>query len=952
MTERRKRLIEVAFPLEEVSRHSRREKNVRQGHISTLHIWWARRPLAACRAFLYASLVDDPDTDSEREELLKEVADLASWDAVRHPDKVVRNKDDGGSGLTGTELLERARSRILESNGGSPPKLLDPFAGGGAIPLEGLRLGCEVEASDLNPVAVLLLKGTIEYPQKYCQANSRPAPDYIVEAAKGGGQSRFTDAGIVEGYRRNPLATDVRYWGHWMLERAREELAEFYPPDPDGSVPVAYLWSRTIPCPSCHSEMPLIRQYWLARKPKKRVALKPAVDPKNSRVDFEVVEGPDVTGDPAEATTSRGDAKCLLCGQVVKAARIRELGWEGQIGATLTSVVTSNNGSEGKKYRIDIESDSSAYESAVSRLTKFSQDHNGELSLLPDEPIQFDPQNMKVRTYGMQSWRELFNARQLLALTTFTRIVGEAHNEMLRHGLDEEYAKAIATYLGLVVDRTADYNSTISPWENTREGVGHTFTRQALPIVWDFCEVNPFSGSTGSFERATDWVVMTLNYSGEPAHVVQRNAEEMSGTEFSAVVTDPPYYDAINYADLSDFFYVWLKRSIGFLHPDLLGLPLTPKRQQTVVNVYASDINDGKERKKEARERYVASMAKAFHAMARSLEPDGVTGVVFAHTDPDAWATLIEGLLGAGLVPDASWPIDTELQNKVSGLGQARLSTSVWMACRKREGDATDAFLSDVMEEMRPVIRERLLYFWGKGIRGADFFISAIGPALSVFGQHSSVLRPDGSAVSVRDFLDIVRRESTDVALEQVLHGADLGQMDPITRQYVTWVWSYSRAPLDTGEAIALCLATGAAYDEMTRAHSIAAESREKSKKVVRLRSIRQRAMDDEDLGNLSSARPTPLIDQLQQSAWLWSQNLSDRLATYRAELGETRWSAMRTLGQAVAECLPDGDDDRRIILGLLGSNVMAAGPPRNGRGTQPADERVRLPGIDDNEEE
>ena len=248
---RRKRLIEVAFPLEEVSAHSRREKNVRHGHISTLHIWWARRPLAACRAFIYASLVDDPGHDAQREELLKEVADLANWDAVRHPDRVVRQKADGGSGLTGTQLLERARRRILDDNDGRPPKLLDPFAGGGAIPLEGLRLGCEVEASDLNPVAVLILKGTLEYPQRYGQPDSRPVPAYIHQAAAGNPQSGFTDGDPALAYRRNPLAADVRYWGRWMLERARKELAEFYPPDPDGSVPVAYLWSRTIPCPSC-----------------------------------------------------------------------------------------------------------------------------------------------------------------------------------------------------------------------------------------------------------------------------------------------------------------------------------------------------------------------------------------------------------------------------------------------------------------------------------------------------------------------------------------------------------------------------------------------------------------------------------------------------------------------------------------------------------------------------
>jgi adenine-specific DNA methylase len=258
-----------------VSAHSRREKNVRQGHISTLHIWWARRPLAACRAFIYASLVDDPKDDAEREELLKEVADLASWDAVRKPDKIVRTKLEGGSGLTGKVLLERARKRILDCNDGKPPRLLDPFSGGGAIPLEALRLGCEVEASDLNPVAVLILKGTVEYPQKYGQPNSRDVPDYIREAEnqRQSGQSTFFGSDLVEAYRTNALATDVRYWGNWILERAREDLAEFYPRDPDGSVPVAYLWSRTVPCPNCKADMPLIRQYWLANTSKEEKSL-------------------------------------------------------------------------------------------------------------------------------------------------------------------------------------------------------------------------------------------------------------------------------------------------------------------------------------------------------------------------------------------------------------------------------------------------------------------------------------------------------------------------------------------------------------------------------------------------------------------------------------------------------------------------------------------------------
>ena len=782
-------------------------------------------------------------------------------------------------------------------------------------------------------------------------------PDYIRQAAEDPSQGRFNDGDLAQAYRRNPLATDVRYWGHWMLEKAREELAEFYPPDSDGSVPVAYLWSRTIPCPSCEAEMPLIRQYWLARKDRKRVALEPVIDYYGKSVDFKVVEGPDVTGDPGEATTSRGDTRCLLCGQVVKGADVRRLSMEGMMAATMTAVVL-DGGTGGKSYREDTADDIKSFNSALSRLRQKLAEHDGELSLLPDEPLSTSPDTVAGRGYGIKTFAELFNSRQLLALSTFARLVGDAHAGMLRAGLEGEYAKAVATYLGLTVDRLADYDSTITRWASHGEYIGNTFTRQAIPMVWDFAEVNPFSGATGDFGGALDWVYPVIEHasifgaapttSNKNATTPRVNSPNQSSNRI--VTTDPPYYDAINYSDLSDFFYVWLKRSIGFLHLDFLGLPLTPKREQIVMNVHAvNGSRAGESRREEARQRYVDGMAQSFLAMEQSLEDGGSVGVVFAHTHPDAWATLIEGLLGASLVPNASWPIDTELQNRVSGIGQARLSTSVWMSCRKREEEAGEAFLGDVLEEMRPVVRERLLYFWSSGIRGADFFISAIGPALSVFGRYERVLRPDGGQVSVRDFLDIVRRESATVALEQVLHGADLGVIDPVTRQYTTWVWSYSRAPLDAGEAIALCLATGASYADTIRAGSIAAESREKSKKMVRLRTVRQRAAEDEDLGFGTAARPAPLIDQLQYAAWLWGQNRTDDLGGYRSSLGETRWAALRTLGQAVAGCLPDDDEDRRIIMGLLGSNVMAMAPPDNGRPRlEGSRQERRLPGFRD----
>lgn len=924
MSERRKRLIEVAFPLEEVSTHSRTDNYGPQGHISQLHGWWARRPLAACRAFIYASLVDDPKTDAEREELLKEVADLASWDAVRHPDRVIRAVESGGSGQTGAELLKRARRRILDCNGGEQPRLLDPFAGGGAIPFEGLRLGCRVEASDLNPVAVLILKGTLEYPQRYGQPNSREVPRYISDLDANDTHRGLGVGQWVADYIENPLATDVRYWATWVLERAREELVEFYPPDADGSLPVAYLWSRTIPCPSCDAEMPLIRQYWLARKQKKRVALEPVVDSNTNAVDFRVVEGPDIAGDPARATTARGDTRCLLCGQIVKAAQVRQAGVEGQMSARMTAVVLATPGHKGgKRYRTADVSDALVFKRSAARLATLDAEHRDGLALVPDEPIDKGTLGLRVDAFGLDQWGELFNDRQLLSLTTFARLVGAAHSEMHSYGLSADYAAAVATYLGLVLDKVANQNTNLARWENRSENLKGVFARQALPMVWDYAEASPTGDYVGSWKSLSAGVVNSLVSSvvnTEPAKAYQHDATNPPRGKLDLVVSDPPYYDAIDYAGLSDFFYVWMKRSVGGLYPDLLQLPLTPKADQAIM---ASESGDPHERA-----RYVRLMRESFKSMHGSVDDNGMVGVVFAHTNPDAWSTLIEGLLSAGLVPKASWPIDTESPSKVMNLGSARLRTSVWMACGKRDETAPSAFLGDVLEEMRPVIRERLLYFWSQGIRGADFFISAIGPGLSVFGRYARVLNPDGSTVNVRDFLDRVRRESTTVALEQVLQDADLGMVDPLTQQYVSWVWSYSRAALESGEALALCLATGTRLDDVTRDHSIAVTAKQRSKKVVKLRTIAERARDDDDLGGESSGRTVALIDQLQCAGWLWGQNQSDRLGKYRAALGESRWSALLTLGQAVASCLPEGDEDRRMVLGLLGATVRPTEAP------------------------
>ena len=876
MSQRRKRLIEVAFPLEEVSADARIDKYRSAPHPQTLHPWWARRPLAACRSFIYASLIDDPSTDMEREQLLREVADLASWDVVRHPERVVREEAQGGSGLTGTQLLMRARQRILDDNGGKPPRFADPFGGGGAIPLEALRLGCEVEASDLNPVAVLILKGTVEYPQRFGQPNSRPVPKYIHEGPNSTAQTTLGENGLDQSYRKNPLASEVRFWGERVIDKVRLDLQHFYPDFDDGARPVYYLWCRTIRCPNCELPIPLLHSTLLGKEAGKQVFIDARL--KGHKWEFRLNKQEDSRN--AGSTSTGGAAHCQSCAQVIPAKEVRTLASEKGMEALLTSILVTFPNRQGKFFREVRAQDLAIIKragEACSRINEFDIDG---LSSIPDEEIASKTLGFRIGAYGFTKWSEVFGLRQLLLMSTLSKAIRSTWDDMAAMGVESEFAAAICTYLGCMLSRIARENNSFATWNPGGQKSQGIFSQPKLSMVWDFAEVNPFGGSVGDLRGALEIIVSDIfgAPAGYPAIVSQRDASSSGGHGWSLCVTDPPYYQALDYAGLSDFFYIWLKRAIGPAHPNLFQLPLTPKSRQAIVRTERRDEGE--------RERYLSLMASSFGQIGASVLPNAPIGVVFAHSDPDAWATLIDALINAELLPIASWPIDTESRTKVANIGKARLQTSVWMALRDNRGERKPGFLGDVMDEMRPVIRERLLYFWSKGIRGADFFISAIGPALSIFGRNSQVLRPDGEAVSVRDFLDIVRWESTTAALEQVLRGADLGVIDPVTRQYLTWVWSYSKAPLDAGEAIALCLATGASYLDVVRPHSIAAEGREKSKKVVRLRTVRQRAMEDEDLGNGSPASPVALIDQLQHAAWLWGQNRADALGTFRGSLG------------------------------------------------------------------
>lgn len=891
----KRRLIEHRLPLEEISEASAREKSIRHGHISTLHIWWARRPLAASRAAVFGTLV--PDTE-ENYELVKKIV---PWEAVK----------DGNN----ADILE-ARRRVLEANGGKPPKVLDPFGGGGAIPLEALRLGCEVYSLDLNPVAHLIQRATLEYPQKYGQPGSRAVPEYIraKDSAKGEGRQSldFGEGEWTSSYQRNPLAAEVRYWGEWVLERAKAELSEFYPPDPDGKTPVAYLWARTVTCtnPTCRAEVPLVRQWWLAKKDKKRIALKPKVDVANKSIAFDVVDVAKGEEWPEEGTISRGSAVCLVCSSAVPNDSIRQQGIEGRMGQRLLAVVLST-GKDGKAYRTAASEDLHVFALAKKRLDAVLVElgdyftvGDSPLSPLPDEPINVaDKRNFWVGEYGPNTWGQLFNPRQALALVTFAKWVREAHAEMLKVGMDEEWARGVATYLGLTVDKVADYNSMLCRWANHGEYIGNTFTRQALPMVWDYAETVPIVETSGNWAGALDWgirvIEQTSNAALQSGTVHRATATRLPFEDgfLDAIITDPPYYDAVPYADLSDFFYVWLKRTIGHLYPEHFRTPLTPKREEAVQN----PVRHGGDNQK-AKQFFEEMMAQAFREMHRVLKPSGEATIVFAHKSTEAWETLISALIRAGFQVEASWPLHTEMQTRLRARESAALASSTFLNCTKREGGGV-GFFTDVRREMQEAIRPQLEEFWEAGIRGADFFMSAIGPGLSAYSRYDVVKRADGREVGVGDFLDEVRKIVLEFALEQVLGAKAMGAVDGPTQFALLALWAYG-PELPSDEARKLAQSAGVELPELGSLVEVKGEK-------ARLRLSKERAKD-KGLGLPGVSGTVPMIDALHRTLLLMREG-KGAIADYLSEVGYLEQEAFWQTAQALAEVLDETDEGRSL---------------------------------------
>jgi putative DNA methylase len=956
-----KRLIEVALPLKEVSAASSREKAIRHGHISTLHIWWARRPLATCRAAVFAALLPDPDDaecpdsfrtlvsgllgrpefkpqpqngkpveDTPRNRCLEFMKHLVTWENSNRSEYIEPAR----------KLISAAHKLLNPDAGTESPKVLDPFAGGGAIPLEALRLGCDAHAVDLNPVAHLIQLCTLVYPQKFGQRGSRPLPDHIREliSANAGGHGA-DGTGLFAGrekapasdrvkasflpsveiteeeYLQNPLATDIRYWGHWVLQRAKESLRQYYPTERN-SVPVAYIWARTIRCtnPSCALTIPLIKQLWLCNKANKKVSVRLRVPAKGSDCRFDIVADNDIDFDPEEGTAQEGEAACPRCQTVIGGAEMRSRSMQGQVSQQLVAVVTATPGTSGKAYRAPNKRDLEAFEAATEALQNLPPDW----PQVPTEPIPPDRPSPNSRglsgivNYGLTTFGAMFNSRQLLTHLTLVHYVQKAIASIGRSDLD--YATAVGTFLGLCVDQVLPFSTSLNRWKSDAEAVVDLWGRQAVPMVWDYCENNPIGEHGGTWEFRLERLlqpvrgICCMNGVGTAIRGTATRLPEGDGS-VAAVITDPPYYDSVPYSDLSDFFYVWLKRSLHDVHPELFRTPLTPKREELIA-YYGS----GKRQVQKSPEWYEGGMANAFSEMRRALSHNGISCVMFAHKTTSAWESIIAGLLKSGLMVTASWPFHTELTTRMVARDAAALASSVTLVCRPRPLEVQPGLWDDVRRELQQLARERLDFFWSQGIRGADFFISAIGPALSVFGQYERVTKLSGEEVTVGQFLDEVRSLVTNYALSKIMNTSHTGAIDSECRFYVVWKWSYGEGKVPADESFKLAQALGMDTEIMWDRTGVL----EKGGENVQAVSIEKR-MKVKELGEKNAdGSPASLIDVLHRLCAFREKGDNSGMAEFLTRSGQGQNSSLWLVAQAVSEILPDGDKEKQLMQGLL----------------------------------
>jgi len=958
MTDNDKRLIEDYLPIEAISKEASREKSVRKGHISTLHLWWARRPLVACRAAVYGALVPasrfTPKNGPEEKR-----ASLTRANAAKFVDRLCKYPGDPGTiAEAQRHILEAHADRLTvelaeaKADGHRPawadefkyygervtvddinagraprPRVLDMFAGGGAIPLEALRLGCESYAMDLNPVAYIIELCTLVYPQKY----GKPDPNTGGMTGPKNAAGETTWGG---------LGNEVRYWGNSVLKKVKAEIGDLYPliPDPDfkgnkeliqtdwlkkhetddvplGYVsPVAYLWTRTVRCknPACGATVPLMRQTWLCKKKDRYVALKMIAPGDKKQVQFEVVEAhseKELGFDPDEGSKG-GSVRCPFCGTVGDDDYVRRLGMVKQTGRQLMAVVTTSPQSRSKVYLCgdtvqSLVPDDGAITARIDTLCKRTGLTVPEEPINPLRPSPWTRGASGVTRHGMMTWGDLFTPRQSLCLLSFAAAVRELGTQMRTYGYTEEQLKATASILALAVDKVAALNCVLTRWKQDAELCVDAFGRQALPMVWDFAEQVVYSGIGGSWQSQVSRSVEGLNdtWTLEHAASVCRGsaiALPWPDGSFDAVVTDPPYYDNVPYADISDFFYVWLKRTIGHMFPEHFTSETTPKKGEAT----ALSSRHGGDMEK-ARREYEEMMAQSFREAHRVLRPGAPIVVVYAHKTTLGWATLVDALRTAKFTVTEAWPLDTEMKSRLLAMNTASLASSIFLVARKRDGVGTGNYEDHIKSELEQIVRERVETLWEMGISGADLVIASVGAGLRAFTRFARVEYANGEEVPAERFLTEVETVVLETILKRLSKevgsrdGYSLAGLDAATRFYLLWRYTFRSAELESGEAIIFANGTHVELDGPSGLSSGGRALVEKKKGKYRLLDYTERG-DDEKLGIPDGdGQPVPLVDVLHRTLWLM-ENRPAQLAEFLQDAQPNR-EQMRLVAHALA---------------------------------------------------
>jgi len=903
----KKRLIEYNLPLADISEASAREKNIRHGHPSTLHIWWARRPLAASRATAFAALIDDPGPDhpEEREELMELIKRMTPWEAVK----------DGNNAA-----IEEAKE-LIHKQYGRAPKVLDPFSGGGSIPLEALRLGCETHASDYNPVAVLILKATLEWPQKFGVEVELPL-EMVKRDVGGVRQLELGSSG--DTVKANLLVHLVRKWAGIILDDVKNELQQFYPEEPDDWKPVTYLWARTSKCnnPACGNCIPLIRQSWLIRKPKKKLAYTIVVA-KDGTTSFRIVNQEYINStnfDPKLGTISKADVWCPTCGQVFGGERLRELARNNQIGARMIAVVLKHRTKRGKKYRLATDEDVRVFEDARNYLQRKIDDTHSIDSPIPEEllPTQRPSSNARglsgVTRYGFKTFGDLLNSRQQLVVLSFVNKLDEFSsdiesdcqnyvNRLSISGDAKTLSDAVTAYIGLLISKMTDWTTSLNSWQPHVECPSHVFARQALPMAWDYAESVPITGSSGSWESLLRVMLSSFEriMTGNELINVQHSSAAglpYDDNTFDAFITDPPYYDNVPYAELSDFFYVWLRRALYDLFPDLLATPLTPKSDEAILQT-SRHVNADT-----AHSFFEDMLTKSFREGARVLRPGGIAVIVYAHKTTAGWETMLNGLVEAGLVVTSSWPMHTEMRTRLLAAQTAALASSIYMVCRKMEREPVGFW-----NELQPVIKARvegkLKQFWDEGISGGDFFISAIGPGMEEYSRYERVETYSGERVGTDQLLAFIRQVSTDFLVNHLLENVGGESIDKESQFYLTYRWTYldNKVPFDDARKIAS--AEGVDMERLWGKGGFV----KKSGANVEVLGPRKRG-DVKEVKNM--------VDAMHLACQLWERGHKAELTRMLGASGYGHSGAFWQFSQAVAECLINGSKEKQLLEGLL----------------------------------